>query len=281
MLKEKLDNNEYYNVDGLRIPKLPLLTPEEEKDLILKYRNGDMSARDTLVTHNFGLVVKACKEYYCESISKKDLFQEGCIGLINSLDKYKIESGNRFSTCAVWWINQRINSYLYDNICNAKIPREIFYLMSKLNYYQGLLWQKLEREPKPDELAEELGISVQKVNMMLYLLRGELYLDENVKKDNEEYDSYYELIRSDSKPVEDIVSDNNMTKEIIKTLNQPDISEREKDIILERFGFNGDMKSLQEVANKYHLTRERVRQIEAKALKKLKVRYGKHLKTLW
>lgn len=250
------------------ISKYPLLTFEEEVALAKRIEGGDKTAKRLLAESNLRLVVSIAKRYVGRGLSFLDLIQEGNLGLIRAVDKFDYSKGFKFSTYATWWIRQAITRSLADQSRTIRIPVHMSDIINKTYRISRTLLQELGREPTEQELAEALKIPVEKVREVLKISSDPISLDIPV---GEEDDSRLGDFIKDDNIVgpEDAVSYSILKDQIMKLLDT--LSDREQKVLMLRFGLeDGKVRTLEEVGREFNVTRERIRQIEAKALRKLR-----------
>ena len=251
-----------------QIKNIPLLTPEREKELAIRAINGDIQARNELVSANLRLVVMAAKKYNQNtSLSFEDLIQEGNDGLMRAVKDFKPELGYRFTTYAMYWIKQAISRAILNHSRTIRLPVNIIELQSKYKKAVDTLRIKLNREATDEEVAEYLDVPVKKIKE-LQELKEPVSIHTAL---NDENDGTLEDIIADPK-AENI--EKNIDNELLaKTINSllPTLEQREQEIIIARFGLNGSkVKTLDQLGEEYGVTKERIRQIEQKALVKLR-----------
>ena len=250
------------------IGKVPLLTAQEEIDLAKRMEAGDEYAKQKLCEANLRLVVSIAKKYVGRGMLFLDLIQEGNLGLIKAVDKFDWTKGYKFSTYATWWIRQAITRSIADQARTIHIPVHMVETINKLIRVSRQLLQEEGREPTPDEIAEEMGISVEKVREILKIAQEPVSLETPI---GEEEDSHLgDFIPDDDAPAPAEAAAFSMLKEqLVDVLGT--LTEREQKVLKLRFGLeDGRARTLEEVGKKFDVTRERIRQIEAKALRKLR-----------
>ena len=277
--EEELENIEMAVPDGVSIEdpvrmylkeigKVPLLTAEEEKDLAMKMEAGDMEAKKRLAEANLRLVVSIAKRYVGRGMLFLDLIQEGNLGLIKAVEKFDYRKGYKFSTYATWWIRQAITRAIADQARTIRIPVHMVETINKLIRVQRQLLQELGREPYPEEIAEKMGLPVERVREIQKISQEPVSLETPI---GEEEDSHLgDFIQDDNVPVPAEAAAFTLLKEqLVEVLGT--LTEREQKVLCLRFGLeDGRARTLEEVGKEFDVTRGRIRQIEAKALRKLR-----------
>ena len=251
------------------IGRVPLLTAEQEVSLAKRIERGDIQAKHDLTEANLRLVVSIAKRYHTDGMSFLDLIQEGNLGLIRAVEKFDYRKGYKFSTYATWWIRQAITRAIADKARTIRIPVHMVEKINKLIRVQRQLLQDMGREPLPDEISREMGMSETEIREILKISQTTVSLETPI---GEEEDSELGDFIEDEEAIRsfDAVASQLDRDTVNEALNA--LPYRERKVIELRFGLKGEHpRTLEEVAKRFGVTRERIRQIEAKALSKLQV----------
>jgi len=250
------------------IGRVPLLTGEEEVALAKRIEQGDEEAKRKLIEANLRLVVSIAKKYVGRGMLFLDLIQEGNLGLIKAVEKFDYEKGFKFSTYATWWIKQAITRAIADQARTIRIPVHMVETINKLIRISRQLLQELGREPSPEEIAEEMAVPVERVREIMKIAQEPVSLETPI---GEEEDSHLgDFIEDDDVPAPADAASFQLLKEQLEEVLDT-LTEREQRVLRLRFGLDdGRARTLEEVGQVFGVTRERIRQIEAKALRKLR-----------
>ena len=250
------------------IGKVPLLSADEEVELAKRMAEGDEDAKKRLAEANLRLVVSIAKRYVGRGMLFLDLIQEGNLGLIKAVEKFDYHKGFKFSTYATWWIRQAITRAIADQARTIRIPVHMVETINKLIRVSRQLLQELGREPTPEEIAAELDMPVERVREILKISQEPVSLETPI---GEEEDSHLgDFIQDDNVPVPAEAAAQTLLKEQLDEVLDT-LTEREQKVLRLRFGMDdGRARTLEEVGKEFDVTRERIRQIEAKALRKLR-----------
>ena len=250
------------------IGKVPLLDAEKELEIAERMANGDEEAKQMLIEANLRLVVSIAKRYVGKGMFFLDLIQEGNLGLIKAVEKFDYTKGYKFSTYATWWIRQAITRAIADQARTIRIPVHMVETIHKVSRYQRQLLQELGHEATPDEVAEKIGMSPEKVREIMKIAQDPVSLETPI---GEEEDSHLgDFIPDDDSPAPQDAASYAMLREQIKEVLHT-LTPREEHVLKLRYGLNdGRTHTLEEVGKEFNITRERIRQIEAKALRKLR-----------
>ena len=250
------------------IGKVPLLSADEEVELAKRMAEGDEDAKKRLAEANLRLVVSIAKRYVGRGMLFLDLIQEGNLGLIKAVEKFDYRKGYKFSTYATWWIRQAITRAIADQARTIRIPVHMVETINKLIRVSRQLLQELGREPTPEEIAKEMDMSVERVREILKISQEPVSLETPI---GEEEDSHLgDFIQDDNVPVPaDAAAFTLLKEQLVEVLST--LTDREQKVLRLRFGLDdGRARTLEEVGKEFNVTRERIRQIEAKALRKLR-----------
>jgi RNA polymerase primary sigma factor len=266
-MSQNINSNDPVYIYLKEIGRTPLLTREEEISLSKKIALGDESSKSKLVEANLRLVVSIAKNYMGRGLSFLDLIQEGNLGLMRAIKKFDYTKGYKFSTYATWWIRQSITRAIADQGRTIRVPVHMIENINKLARIQRQLVQDLGREPFPEEIAEVMGMDVKKVRDIIKIAERPVSLETPIGEEESELGDFIEDSHIKT-PVEETTYA--MLKEDLSSVLET-LTPREQEVLVLRFGLKDDRsRTLEEVGNVFGLTRERIRQIESKALRKLR-----------
>ncbi len=254
-----------------QIGKIPLLTNEEELELAKRIQEKkDSFAKDILVNANLRLVVSIAKKYIGRGLSFLDLIQEGNVGLIKAAGRFDYRKGYKFSTYATWWIQQSITRAIADKARIIRLPIHMIDSISKIRKATIDLTSELGRTPSKQEIAYRMGISVQKLTSIIKSAQSTISMDTPATSDEDSSKIADFIVDNSTITPDSRVSQDNLLEDIRKILNQ--LSQKERDVLILRYGLdnNGSKKTLDEIGTQYGVSRERIRQIETRAISKLK-----------
>jgi RNA polymerase primary sigma factor len=268
----KLDLTVEPSLDSLRlylreIGKVPLLTADQEVYLAKRIERGDMGAKTQMTEANLRLVVSIAKSYLGRGLSFLDLIQEGSLGLIRAVEKFDYRKGYKFSTYATWWIRQAVTRAIADKARTIRIPVHMVEKLNKVVHIERQLVQRLGREPRPDEIAEELEMTTAEVREILRMAQHPVSLEKPIGE--EEESELGDFVQDEAAEAPDEQASLSLRREDIERALDS-LPDRERKVIELRFGLNGGQPcTLEEVGRAFGVTRERIRQIENNTLKKL------------
>lgn len=256
------------------IGRTPLLSPKEEREIAKRVQEGDEASRKKLIQANLRLVVSIVKRYIHRSshLSILDLIQEGNIGLSRAVDKFDYRRGFKFSTYATWWIRQAITRALADYSRTIRIPVHMVEKIAEYTQVKRHLMQELNREPLPEEIAVEMGVSPEKIHYIQKISQEVISLEAPISEDDDE-STLADFVKDEQSLSPDQLANQSFLKDQIKEAMKV-LTEREQKVLIMRFGLeDGITHTLEEVGKVFNVTRERIRQIEAKALEKIRRYY--------
>jgi len=250
------------------IGQVELITPEDEVNLAREIKNGNQEALDRLVKANLRFVVSVAKQYQNSGLSLQDLINEGNVGLIRAAKRFDETRGFKFISYAVWWIRQSIMQAIAENSRIVRVPANKNEISRKINGEFSRLEQEFQREPTPEEIAESMGLSTSDVKQILGILGKTAISLDNTFSDDDDTRISDVIVATDSPSPDKELIETSLKIEIERTLKT--LSRREADVIRYYYGINAEMLNLEEIGERLGLTRERVRQIKEKAIRRLK-----------
>lgn len=263
------------------ISKYPILKPEEEKELFLKLKAGDENASEKITVSNLRLVVYVAKKYVGKGLSLLDLIQEGNIGLIKAVEKFDVDKGFKFSTYSMWWIRQAITRAISDLGRNIRIPVHVHQKISQINKAKAVLYERLGRPPTDMEIAQEVDVPLSKLEEIINLYNQSNAVSLNSLIGDDEDSELENFVPDENANLEDTVLQDLSVDVIEDLISKTSITPKEKKVLYLRFGIeDSNPRTLEEVGSIFGVTRERIRQIESKALRKLRNAYLKQNKKL-
>lgn len=266
-MAEKSQSGDLVHMYMQEIRSVPLLTAREERELAKRMQEGDVEAKGKLIEANLRLVVSIAKKYIGRGVDFLDMIQEGNMGLIRAADKFDYKRGYKFSTYATWWIRQAVTNIVYGQSRLIRLPKEQVENMNELSRVQYQFFQEYARDPTVEEIAERMRVTVAKVQELMRLSADSISLETAIGEDSELADF---VMDQNSRSTEEIV-ETQILKEQIANAMMP-LTPREKQVLTLRYGLEDDkFRTLDEVGKTFGLTRERIRQIEFGALKKLRL----------
>ena len=279
-ISNDLDYSDNLSIYIHDISNYKLLTPEEEKELSLKYKNGDLSAKNKLIESNLRLVISIAKKYTSYPNSLLDLIQEGNSGLIEAIERFDPNKGYRVSTYATWWIRKKINKDIANNSRTIRVPNHIHLAITRIKKYCDAYAKKYGEDPSLNHISTVFDLPLNHVYDIFQADEKPISLNTPIKYGKEtKSDVLGDFIKDDQeKSLEDIVMEKSLTEEIEKVLDK--LTEKQRYVLIKRYGlFGNEAEPLREIANKYGLTKERIRQIEQEAINALaKPSNAKYLK---
>lgn len=270
--KTKETSDDYESINSLQlylkeIGSIPLLTHEEEINLAKRIENGDSYAKEQMVSHNLKLVVSIARKYHTSTMTLDDLIQEGSIGLMKAVEKFDYTKGFKFSTYATWWIRQAVTRAISDQARTIRLPVHMMETINKMSKVRAKLSNQLGREPEITEIAKAMDLTPKRVKEILDYGLDPVSLETPIGEDGES--NLSDFVEDDKfVSAQEVLEQNELTERIIEMLES--LPTRECNVLKKRFGIDCDrVYTLEEIGNEYHITRERIRQIEARAIKRL------------